>query len=74
MHHPSNTAPTTKTWALIDLETAITLNPTDAYLYVDRAELYLRLKRHAAAKQDLDCAVALGIPRNALNDFYKRCK
>lgn len=60
--------------ALIDLETAITLSPTDAYLYVDRAELYLKLKRHTAAKHDLNCAVALGIPRNALSEFYEQCK
>ena len=59
--------------ALIDLETAITLQPNDANIYLSRAELYLKMKRYTAAKQDLDCAVALGIPRAALSELYKQC-
>lgn len=60
--------------ALLDLETAITLQPTDAYLYVARAELYLKMKRRAAAKQDLDNAAALGLSRVALGELYKQCE
>ncbi|MBR3859575.1 MAG: tetratricopeptide repeat protein [Bacteroidaceae bacterium] len=59
--------------ALLDLETAITLQPADAELYVARAELYLKMKRKSAAKLDLDCAVTLGIPRSALSELYKQC-
>lgn len=60
--------------ALLDLETAISLQPTDAYLYVARAELYLKMKRKSAAKQDLDRAAALGLPRAALGELYKQCE
>ena len=60
--------------ALIDLEEAIALQSTDAHLYVARAELYLKMKRRAAAKGDLDRAVALGLPRIALNELYKQCE
>ena len=60
--------------ALIDYETAITLQPTDAYIYVARAELYLKMKRRAAAKNDLDRAAALGLSRAALVELYKQCE
>lgn len=60
--------------ALLDLETAISLQPTDAYLYVARAGLYLKMKRKSAAKQDLDRATALGLPRAALGELYKQCE
>lgn len=60
--------------ALLDLETAISLQPTDANLYITRAELYLKLKRHSAAKKDLDAAVALGTPSLSLSELYKQCK
>ena len=60
--------------ALIDLEGAIALQPTDAYLYVARAELYLKMKRRTAAKADLNKAVALGLPRLSLNELYKQCE
>ena len=60
--------------ALLDLETAITLQPTDAYLYVARAELYLKMKRKAAARQDLDRAASLGLSRAALSELYKQCE
>lgn len=60
--------------ALLDLEGAIALQPTDAYLYVARSELYLKMKRRSAARADLDRAVALGIPRVSLNELYKQCE
>ena len=60
--------------ALIDYETAITLQPTDAYIYVARAELYLKMKRRAAAKNDLDHATSLGLSRAAISELYKQCE
>lgn len=60
--------------ALLDLENAISLQPTDAYLYVARAELYLKMKRKSTAKQDLDRATALGLPRAALSELYRQCE
>lgn len=60
--------------ALIDLDTAIALQPTDAHAYVARAELYLKMKRHAAAKEDLLRATSLGLSRAALSDLYEQCK
>lgn len=60
--------------ALIDLETAITLQPTFADLYVTRAELYIRMRRHTAAKNDLDRAVALGMSRISLSELYDQCE
>ena len=60
--------------ALLDLETAISLQPIDGYLYAARAELYLRMGRCAAAKNDLDRAVALGVPRISLVESYKQCE
>lgn len=60
--------------ALLDLETAVTLQPTDASIYVTRAELHLKLKRHTAARNDLDHAASLGFPRAALSELYEQCK
>ena len=60
--------------ALIDLDTAIALQPTDAYAYATRAELYLKMKRRTAAKEDLDRAISLGLSRAALSDLYEQCK
>lgn len=60
--------------ALIDYETAITLQPTDADIYVARAELYLKMKRRTAAKSDLDHAVSLGFSRAVLSELYKQCE
>ena len=60
--------------ALIDLETAITLQPTDPYIYVTRAELHLKMKHRTAARSDLDHAAALGLPRAALSEMYEQCK
>ena len=60
--------------ALLDLEGAIALQPADAYLYVARAGLYLKMKRRTAAKADLDRAVALGLPRLSLSELYKQCE
>lgn len=60
--------------ALLDLEAAIALQPIDAYIYVARAELYLKMKRRSAAKNDLDMAVSLGLPRISLSELYKQCE
>ena len=60
--------------ALIDYEMAITLQPTDADIYVARAELYLKMKRRTAAKSDLDHAVRLGFSRAVLSELYKQCE
>lgn len=60
--------------ALLDLETAIVLQPTDAYIYVTRAELYLKMKRRATAKEDLDRATLLGLSRAALSGLYEQCQ
>ena len=60
--------------ALIDLEGAIALQPTDAYLYVGRAELYLKMKRRIAAVRDLERAVELGLPRISLGELFKQCE
>ena len=60
--------------ALIDLETAATLQPTDANIYVTRAELQLKMKHRTAARNDLNHAVTLGFPRAALSELYEQCK
>ena len=60
--------------ALLDLEAAIALQPADAYLYVARAELYLKMRHSKAAKADLDKAVSLGLPRLSLAELYKQCQ
>ncbi|MBE6291206.1 MAG: tetratricopeptide repeat protein [Bacteroidales bacterium] len=60
--------------ALLDLEAAIALHPTDAYIYIARAELYLKMQRRTAAKNDLNKAVALGFPRLSLSELYKQCE
>lgn len=60
--------------ALIDLETAATLQPTDANIYVSRAELHLKMKHRTAARNNLDHAVTLGFPRAALSELYEQCK
>lgn len=61
-------------FALIDLDTAIGLQESDAHLYVARAEVFIKLKRRAAAQSDLDRAVRLGLPRVALHELYQQCE
>ena len=60
--------------ARADYKRLLALQPADAYLYVARAELYLKMKRRTAAKADLDRAVALGLPRISLGELYKQCE
>ena len=58
--------------AIDDYAAALRLTPDDAYLYRDRAALYLKMGQKAAARRDLDAAVAHGMPRAALHDMYRQ--
>lgn len=41
---------------------------------LNRADLLIRLNRKQKARKELDRLVALGIPRNSLNEYYKKVR
>jgi len=60
--------------ALYDWDEAIRLHPSEAGYHVSKADVYLRQGRRKEARAALDAAVASGVPRASLLDWYARCK
>lgn len=58
--------------ARADLDAAIALEANNGALYVQRAEVLLHLGKRPLARQDLDTAVRLGIPRQTLTELYRK--
>lgn len=61
-------------FALLDITDAIKLYPKEGSYYIERAELYLLCGNKAAARNDLDKAVSLGISRGTLKSLYRKCR
>ena len=60
--------------ALYDWDEAIRLQPSEAGYYVSKADVWLRQNRRKEARAVLDDAVAHGIPRASLLDWYAKCR
>lgn len=60
--------------ALMDLEEAIGLDPSQTEAYLMRGQIYLSQKRKDLAKRDFEKAVSLGVPRGELRELLLQCK
>lgn len=60
--------------ALMDLEEAIRLDPSQSEAYLVRGQIYLSQKKKEQAKRDLEKAVSLGIPQSDVRDLLQQCK
>lgn len=60
--------------ALMDLDEAVSLDPTQAEAYLMRGRVYLMKEKKTQAKRDLDKAVSLGVPQGEVRELVQRCK
>lgn len=60
--------------ALMDWERAIQLAPNNSEYMVSKAEVLILMGKKRRARKLLDQAVSLGVHRNALRDWYDKCK
>lgn len=60
--------------AMIDLEEAISLDPSQAEAYLMRGQIYLSQKKKDLAKRDFEKAVSLGIPQADVRELLLKCK
>lgn len=60
--------------ALMDLEEAIGLDPSQTEAYLMRGQIYLSQKRKDLAKRDFEKAVSLGVLRGELRELLLQCK
>lgn len=60
--------------ALIDLEEAIKLDPSQSEAYLMRGQIYLSQKKKELAKRDFEKAVTLGVPQSDVRDLLQQCK
>lgn len=60
--------------ALVDLETAVRLDPSQPEAYLMRGQIYLSQKKKALAKRDFEKAVALGVPQAEVRELLRKCK
>lgn len=60
--------------ALIDLEEAIKLDPSQSEAYLMRGQIYLSQKKKELAKRDFEKAVTLGVPQADVRDLLQQCK
>lgn len=60
--------------ALVDLETAIRLDPSQPEAYLRRGQIYLSQKKKELAKRDFEKAAALGVPQTEVRELLRQCK
>ena len=60
--------------AMIDLEEALKLNPSQTEAYLMRGQIYLFQKKKNLAKQDFEKAMSLGVPQADLRGLLQQCK
>ena len=60
--------------AMIDLEEAIKLAPSQTEAYLMRGQIYLSQKKKDLAKRDFEKAISLGVPQGDLRDLLLQCK
>ena len=60
--------------AMIDLEEALKLNPSQTEAYLMRGQMYLSQKKKNLAKQDFEKAMSLGVPQADLRGLLQQRK
>lgn len=60
--------------ALIDLEEAIQLDPSQSEAHLMRGQIYLSQKKKELAKRDFEKAVTLGVPQGDVRELLQQCK
>lgn len=60
--------------AMIDLEEALRLDPSQTEAYLMRGQIYLSQKKKDLAKRDFEKAVSLGIPQADVRELLQQCK
>lgn len=60
--------------ALIDLDEAIQLDPSQSEAYLMRGQIYLSQKKKELAKRDFEKAVTLGVPQGDVRELLQQCK
>ena len=60
--------------AMIDLEEALKLNPSQTEAYLMRGQIYLSQKKINLAKQDFEKAMSFGVPQADLRGLLQQCK
>lgn len=60
--------------ALIDLEEAIQLDPSQSEAYLMRGQIYLSQKKKELARRDFEKAVTLGVPQGDVRALLQQCK
>ena len=60
--------------AMIDLEEALKLNPSQTEAYLMRGQIYLSQKKKNLAKQDFEKAMSFGVPQVDLRGLLQQCK
>ena len=60
--------------AMMDLEEAIKLDPSQTEAYLIRGQIYLSQKKKELAKRDFEKAISLGVPQGDLRDLLLQCK
>ena len=57
-----------------DFSEAMRLDPSNSDYILNRADIRIKMGKKKQAREDLDRAVQMGVPRPALNEMYARCK
>lgn len=60
--------------AMIDLEEALRLDPSQTEAYLMRGQIYLSQKKKDLAKRDFEKAVSLGVPQADVRELLQQCK
>lgn len=60
--------------AMMDLEEAIKLDPSQTEAYLIRGQIYLSQKKKELAKRDFEKAISLGVPQGDLRELLLQCK
>lgn len=60
--------------ALYDINEALKRDSSNSDLYISKAETLLLLNRKKEAKDTLDEAAGIGIPKGTLLEWYRKCK
>ncbi len=57
-----------------DYSEALKRDPGNPDYLLNRADIRIKLNRHADARRDLDTIVKIGTPKMALKEWYEQCK
>ena len=60
--------------AIVDLDKAIAINPSQVDAYLMRGQIHLAQKHKKQAREDFETAMKLGVPYANLRDLLQKCK